>query len=1011
MAFGSFLFPVLPTLLLAQAAPPSPAVEFPVALDPASIVEQLRETRLRPLEAVRASGQTIDLALGRLALNRGVVIPTSPLEEACRELVFVGEGRLVVELDDPVETAQLELFTGRSSLDIPVERAVLVLGDAAAAAAILEWGEAVDPDAAVVERAEKMFGHWTGRARRRGFGAAHALFRAAVGDPLGLGYVGVWGNSTEIGDFYARIDPSRPEPSAMGSFSIFERELAEEEKEEREADAVERPRKNLGNDRRTEWEVSVKIWVSTIPPRTGDGPPLSAGVEPESYAIELDLEGDDLAARGETRMRLRPEISGLRTVSLSLMEQVEVEEVRDGEGRDLGWHRIGRSVHILLHEPTERGRTMELTVRHRGEPLQQLNSFSFALRDTSGWYPHAGWLDRAVYDLTFRWPEGLRLLASGELLEQGVEEGRQWQRRRLDVAANHVSFEVGRFDVVTEEVGHIELTVAFNKIRGKVEPESKRQTVAALKGALLYYESLFGSLPVDHLTVVTVERGFSQGFLGFLTLSHSLFDWHHGQTGRLETLAHEMSHQWWGNLVGWAGYRDQWLSEALADYSAVLFMRRIATREPVYLAGHARGWRVALGQRNHEGRRFASLGPVVLGRRLGLNHSPAAYQAIVYDKGSVVFSMLARRLGQEPLQQMLRTLVDVVDNRVISTETFLKALEKMSGEDLHPFAWQYIFGTTYPDVHYECAARRRDAGGWLIEGTARLVAEGDVRFRALRREPKGWDVVREPLRTIDLADWSMRVPFQVASADDSAGAEEPTVAGFGGEIELRGDTTRFSIPLDSEPGEFWLDQRGEVLAEFFCDTRHPKSGLRRRAEILSRNGRAEEAEMLFRRALQAPLRGGAVSDDGFTREVLEQEVRLQDAAALIGLARIHLDRDSDDAASAALTRVEKLAGEEDEFFLGERIVLLSRLDLRARRYAPAYHRLYDYLAAHPDGLSALERTKFGATTWIVDEVEAIALLAVAATKTKRWEVAEWAIKAAEWLGADMSALNSGNGKD
>ena len=1005
MALGSFLLPVL---VLAQAGPTSPA----------AVAEQLRSARLEPLRAVEASGQTIDLALGRLELTRGIIVPASPVSGERLEMVFVGEGRFTITVTDPVEAAQLELFTGGRSLDISVEQAVLALGDPEAAAAILRAPPAVTDDAAL-ERAETMFRHWTGRARRRGFGADHALFRAGVGDPLGRGYVGLWGSSESIGDFYCRIDPTEAEPLALGSYTILEREV--EDQEDEEGEETEQQGKKKKDRTKIEWVVWAKIWVSSLLPREVSGLPGSPGVEPESYAIELDLEGDDLAARGEARILLRPELSGLRTVSLNLMEELEVEEVRDGEQRELRWHRIDRFVHVLLPEPTERGRTLELAVLYQGKPLEQLNNFSFALRDTSAWYPHAGQLDRAVYDLTFRWPERLQLLASGALVEEGVEDGRRRQRRRMDVATTHVSFEVGLFDVVTEQVGHVELTVAFNRIRGPLDLETQQEAVSALKGVLLFYESMFGALPVDQLTVVTTDRDFSQGFLGFLTLVHQMFvprdtrgffvraarglvDTRPRREVRLETLAHEMSHQWWGNLVGWAGYRDQWLSEALADYSAVLFMRRISTREPLYLAGHARGWHEALAQRNNEGRSFASLGPVVLGRRLGVNHSAAAYQAVVYDKGSVVFSMLSALLGEEPLQQMLRTLVDVVGNRVISTEAFLKALERMSGEDLHPFAWQYVFGTAFPDVHYEYLTSRREDGGWLIEGTAHLVAEGEVRFRALRREPKGWDVIREPLRTIDLADWSMPVPFQIPPASADAGNDANTAAGVGGMLELRGATTRFSIPLDAEPGDLWLDQRGEVLAEFFCDTREPKRGLRRRAEILSHNGERAEAEALFLDALQAPLRGGSAPEPAVASELLENEARLQDAAIRIELARIHLDNDEDESAASALRLVEESTAGNEGLFLGERIVLESRLDLRAGRYAPAYHRLYGYLVAHPGGLAEIVRAKVGRTTWIIDEVEAIALLAIAATKTKRWDVAEQATAAAEWLGADMTVL-------
>ena len=34
---------------------------------------------------------------------------------------------------------------------------------------------------------------------------------------------------------------------------------------------------------------------------------------------------------------------------------------------------------------------------------------------------------------------------------------------------------------------------------------------------------------------------------------------------------HEVAHQWWGNLVTWHSYRDQWICEGLANYISLLF--------------------------------------------------------------------------------------------------------------------------------------------------------------------------------------------------------------------------------------------------------------------------------------------------------------------------------------------------------------------------------------------------------------------------------------------------------
>jgi aminopeptidase N len=40
-------------------------------------------------------------------------------------------------------------------------------------------------------------------------------------------------------------------------------------------------------------------------------------------------------------------------------------------------------------------------------------------------------------------------------------------------------------------------------------------------------------------------------------------------------IAHETAHQWWGDMVSWRSYRDQWLSEGFAEYSGILYTGRL----------------------------------------------------------------------------------------------------------------------------------------------------------------------------------------------------------------------------------------------------------------------------------------------------------------------------------------------------------------------------------------------------------------------------------------------------
>jgi hypothetical protein len=68
------------------------------------------------------------------------------------------------------------------------------------------------------------------------------------------------------------------------------------------------------------------------------------------------------------------------------------------------------------------GYATTVTVAFSGSPLEQLPSKRWVLRDTTGWYPQVGLLDRARYDLKFTWPGGLDLLASGKRVEEGSGE-------------------------------------------------------------------------------------------------------------------------------------------------------------------------------------------------------------------------------------------------------------------------------------------------------------------------------------------------------------------------------------------------------------------------------------------------------------------------------------------------------------------------------------------------------------------------------------------------------------
>jgi hypothetical protein len=216
--------------------------------------------------------------------------------------------------------------------------------------------------------------------------------------------------------------------------------------------------------------------------------------------------------------------------------------------------------------------------------------------------------------------------------------------------------------------------------------------------------------------------------------------------------------------------------------------------------------------------------------------APDAYQAIVYDKGSVVFRMLARGLGEEPFAAMLGELAKAVGNRVIDTETFFLAMERMSGFDLQPFMSRFVRGTGIPEVYYRYSVdEAEEEGKWVVRGEAHQVSRGQDRHTIERTADENWQVRTEHTQKLDVESLTMVVPFQLIltppeEVERGKKSGLQSARGFGGRLVIEGSSTEF---------EFVGMQ--------------PKQALQQRASRLANGGDLDGAEIVLREALTTPL--------------------------------------------------------------------------------------------------------------------------------------------------------------
>ena len=998
-------------VLAATLAPGGPVAALEQA---AALYDELQLTRLDPERAVVLEQVDVQFGSGRLLVHSGVLVPTRPVAGRTVEWVFVGQARFRFEPPDEIEADQLELFSGQRELDVSLEAAVMVRANDAPVRALLEHYEPAFLGRPMLKRVEAIHHDWLEGAERAANGVRGGVFNALIGDRAYSDYFAIWCRSYEIGDFIYEFDPEDTEPHTLAHFSPIEIRGWDRLRLERHLKHQQKRGRWL--DTRIQDIGDWDIWLSGPWDPSGKLGEASLGFEAEHYELDATIGRDETTLHGRATLDIVSLEAGRRVIPLELFRDLRTETVHSATGKPLFFFRSGGDLMVVLDEPSTVNQRIRLEIVYRGKAIRWVDRKMFDLEDTANWYPHCGTTDRATYDVTLRWPRGLDLLASGRVVESGRDRRTRWQRRVLDEPSIAFSFVMGRFEITRAQAGHVELEVAFNRSGPhRLSEGVRREMIEAIRSSLSYFEETFGPYPLDYLTVVTLPRRFSQSFLGFITLADTILppnippggaemNWY-----RSTTVAHEVAHQWWGNLIGWSSYRDQWLSEAMANYSAMQFWADTEEGGAAFFAELSAGWRQSLNQTTPVGRTVESLGPIVLGVRLNSTLADNGYRAIVYRKGAVVLSMLARIVGQRPFAEMMRSLAEVASNRVVSTATFLQALEHMSGLDLSGFARRYIYGTGIPEVYYDYGISGDSENGWTIAGQAHLVAgaayEQAVRTFGERR----WDVIRMIRPLAGAEDTALVVPYRIV-LDDSRELDTPhRRPAEQGNLMLEGAGDRFVVKTETRPLGLALDPRGEILAGFYSARTHPKKVAALKAENLLIAGDTAGAEAGFRQALEAPA--GTPDKAAFTLAWMQpspMQQRRDDALIHLRLARLALDRSDETLAHKEIASAVEILGPDSHALRIELAALAGRIDLRHGDYKSAFKRAKNALRLFSPrrqqrywrlrGWQAQVGADWLATT------DVLAILAVAAFETGHNEELRWALEGAGDRGVDLSVL-------
>jgi len=493
----------------------------------------------------------------------------------------------------------------------------------------------------------------------------------------------------------------------------------------------------------------------------------------DDFRIEATIH-PDLRLEGTTRVKATLQSSGEGAIPFEISPRVQVTAARvDGEPAEVYRRESMRSTlmsggsnELLLLVPATPpvpGRTYEIELQHTGSVIREAGNGVFYVAARSNWYPQRG-LQLARYDVRFRYPKALTLVSAGEPAEDATEGDWRVTRWRPSAPLRLLGFNLGRFERNTQERGAYKLTVFANRLlegvsstapppsfppppsgfppRRRMEPPVMAAPPPPPPSPLARLERMSGDLaetfdflatrlgppPLKQVNVTPIPGRFGQGFPGLLYLSTlSYLDPAVAQRttdGPLyfEILqAHEIAHQWWGNLVTPAAMEDDWMMEAFANYTALLYVER--KRGTKAIDGVLDHYRRHLLQTGEDDKTLESTGPIIWGTRLTNSNALGAWQAITYEKGSWILHMLRRRLGDAPFQKLLSEVVRRFSQVPLTNQDLLNVAAELNPAlkpSLTSFFDTWIYGTGLPELRLQ----HKVAAGF-VTGTVTQTAAGE----------------------------------------------------------------------------------------------------------------------------------------------------------------------------------------------------------------------------------------------------------------------------------------------
>jgi aminopeptidase N len=442
--------------------------------------------------------------------------------------------------------------------------------------------------------------------------------------------------------------------------------------------------------------------------------------------LELGFDWKNQQVIGKAKLRLTPYFYPQKMVVLDAQdfELGRVARVQKGQLETLSYRYDEQELQVYLPEELVPGDTVELVIDYVAFPEKNSGEGSAAITDTKGLYfidpldtipgkPTMLWTqgetqhsskwfptidrpnERLTHDIWLTVPDSMVSISNGRLLKQeslGKGMRRDYWKMDLPHAPYLVAIAVGNFAKVTASRGNLPLGYYVEKGFEK----GAAKVFASTPEMIGYFETRLG-VPFpwqkyDQIVVRDFVSGAMENTTASIFMEELLLDEREALDSEWDyIIAHELFHQWFGDLVTAESWSNLTLNEAFANYSEYLWNEKRYGQDQADL-------KLVVEKEGYFAEADAEPKELI---RFNYADAEDLFDAHSYNKGGLVLHMLRRELGDAAFFKGLNLYLTQHAFQAVEAHDLRLAMERVSGRDLNWFFNQWFFAKGHPELEVE----------------------------------------------------------------------------------------------------------------------------------------------------------------------------------------------------------------------------------------------------------------------------------------------------------------------